>query len=222
MDSYYAGERFIMSEKKGIENTKLIMENWKSHLGEAGLGGLNRDKIVQLLKRMSGQDNEQEIGDEDIVGSEDLPGVPGGDGPNDAMPADGADDDNVVDDVDIIDSGNDLSHGDIMVVMNQLRNTGGLSFEDLGNETLNRVRDAIGKTIDTLGSRQGASSKDKAQDAENIKEVGGRILKRLELAFEKLFNPRTLVDLQEVLKVVKNEERKALNENKRLVITIKG
>jgi len=210
-----------MKERARIDETRLLMENWNEHIVEqgGGLAGLNREKVAQLLRRLRGGDEEIPVGDEDIVGSEDLPG---GDGPNDALPADGADDDNVVDDVDIIDSGKDLSRGDVMVVLNQLRNTGGLSFEDLGNEILNQVRDAIKKTIDTLSARRGVLSRDKEQDKENIEEVGGRILKRLELAFEKLFEPQGLVNLQEVLKVIKNEERKLLNEGKKLTITIRG
>lgn len=211
-----------MSEKKNIEDTKVLMENWQNHVVEQGgsLQGLNRSKVVQLLKRLAGPGQEIPVDDEDIVGSEDLPG---GDGPDDAMPADGTDDDAVtVDDADVIDSGKDLSMGDVMTVLNQLRNTGGLSFEDMGNEMLDDVRDAMRKTIDILSKRPGIMSKDRQTDKENIEEVGNRILKRLEVAFEKLFQPRALVDLQEVLKTIKMVERQILNEGKSLKITIRG
>jgi|GEM_PF-4153487 len=192
-----------MYEKKRINETKNFLKGWGTYLNEAGgLDGVNRSKIAQLLKRLGKSEQPPPI-------------------PDDAMPADGADDDNVVDDVDVIDSGNDLSMGQIMVVLNQLRNTGGLSFEDLGNDLLNQVRDSIKKTITTLAKRPGVRSSDIAQDKQNIEEVGGRILKRLEVAFEKLFQPRALVNLQEVLQVIESEEHKVLKEHKKLIIRIK-
>lgn len=200
-----------MKEKQRIKETKLLIESWEKHIVEAsgGLAGLNREKIVQLLKRLGGND-----------GSQDLPG---GDGQDDAMPADGADDDAIeVDNADIVDSEEELSLNNIMVVLNQLRNTGGLSFEDMGNEMLNTVRDAVKRTIGTLGNRGGVNSRDKEQDKKNIEEVGNRIIQKLETVFEKLFQPQTLMSLQEVLKVIKEEEGKQLNESKGFTIVIRS
>lgn len=210
--------------KKRIEETKSLMESWNSHLIEqgGGLQGLNRTKVAQLLKRLAGGDvpSEYEVGDEDIIGSEDLPG---GDGPNDAMPADGKDDDAVVDDVDSIGDEDKLSMGDVMVVLNQLRNTGGLSFENMGNKMLDQVRDAVQKTVSVLEKRPGVSSLDKESDKKNITTVGNRILNRLEAAFEKLFEPKTLLNIQEVLDCIKKEEKRILSESRnKLTITIRG
>lgn len=77
-----------MNKKNGINQTKLLMENWDNYLGEAGLADTNRSKIAQLLQRLGGKD-KQEPGD--TVNDPDNT-----DPETDASVADGEDDDALV------------------------------------------------------------------------------------------------------------------------------
>lgn len=208
----------MKKENKNIVETRDFTNKWNSHIIEQGgsVAGLNRAKVVQLLKRLMGTEDKEE---DDIFGTP-TP-VSDENDPNDAMPADGRDDD--AGDVTTSASNSSeeqLSLADVNTVLNQLRNTGGLSFEDIGNSVLSDVRNAIKKTIDTLASRSGVLSSDKEKDKKYIKLVGKRILNRLETAFENLFEPKQLVGIQEVLKTIEMVEKQALNESKNNKISI--
>lgn len=110
----------------------------------------------------------------------------------------------------ILQQGKDLSLGQVNQVLNQIRNVGGTSFEDIGNDTLKQVNDAIKATVKRLSVRPGSKE---LENIENVKDVGKRIMTRLKSSFEGLFDARTLVDLQEVLKVIKETETSILKEN---------
>lgn len=167
------------------------------------LQGMNRDKVIQLLKR---------LGRSDSYGQPEEP------------EANQAPRDNKLNDPGAAPLNRDdkMTINDVNTVLNQIRNTGGLSFEDMGNEMLNKVRDSVRKTISVLATRPGVSPTDKTKDKKNITLIGDRILKNLEVAFEDLFEPKSLVSMQEVLKVIAETETKLLREQKALVIEIKG
>lgn len=219
-----------MSEKKNIEDTRMLMENWQSHIEEqgGGLAGMNRAKVAQLLKQLVGK-GTQEVGDEDIVGSEDLPG---GEGTDDAMPADGTDDDSLEGtdddfDVDVASQKDQLQMAHATNFLNHY-----LNYDKFRVNIVKMVRDNLRRALDRATKSIQEQGDIDEQGREAIyREVANVILNRVEMAVKKALPPsaRDLVisDLKESLnsqlfpvlvEVCRREDKKMLSESKKITI----
>lgn len=208
------------------------MESWDNYLGEAGLKGINRQKIAQLLNKLG-----RKVPKDDEEGKD----LPGGDDVDDALPADGTDDDSLEGtdddfDVDVADQQDQVQAAHAVNFLNHY-----LNYDKFRVNIVKMARDnlkrALNKAVkDQRGAEPGPdlsqlpeqNSFDEGQREAIYRKVSNAVLNRVEAAIKQALpkNTKDLVysDVKESLnkhlfpvlvEVCRQEDKKLLNESKR-------